>query len=73
MEITPDSELLTLLEAAQMLRLKVSTLRAWRLKKRIPFIKFCRNVYVRRSDCLALINSGVVPVNHPQSASPSIQ
>jgi excisionase family DNA binding protein len=55
------SELLTLSEAASALRLKVSTLRAWVLRRKLPYLKIGRLVRVRRTDLDALITASVVP------------
>jgi excisionase family DNA binding protein len=55
------SELLTLPEASALLRLKVSTLRAWVLRRRIPYVKVGRLVRVRRADVERLIAASVVP------------
>ena len=65
----PD-ELLTLPEAAERLRLKVSTLRDWVLRRRIPYVKVGRLVRVRRSDVEALISKSLVPATseHPNAA-----
>ena len=62
----PDSPLgmgalLTLPEAASLLRLKTSTLRSWVLRRRIPYCKVGRLVRVRRADVEALIASSIVP------------
>ena len=54
-------ELLTLPEAAERLRLKPSTLRAWILKRRIPYVKLGSRVFIRRSDIEALITRSIVP------------
>src|ERR1700730_4073848 len=56
--ITP---LMTLSEAAKFLRLRVSTLRAWRLQKRnLPFVCLGGGkVFVLRADVEALIAAGV--------------
>lgn len=57
-----ESELLTLAEAAGLLRLKISTLRDWRCKRRnLGFVKLGGRVFVRRSDCEALIAASIVP------------
>jgi excisionase family DNA binding protein len=56
-----DSELLNLHEASAMLRLKLSTLRAWILHRKIAHIKLGSRVFLRRSDCEALIDRSVVP------------
>jgi excisionase family DNA binding protein len=65
----PDIELLTLLEASVLLRLKLSTLRAWILKRRIPFVKLGSRVLLRRSDCEALIAASVVPTREDRHAN----
>jgi excisionase family DNA binding protein len=61
LEITSD--LVTIREAALMLRLQVSTLRAWVLHRRVPFVKLGgKRVFFRRADLEALIRESVVPV-----------
>jgi excisionase family DNA binding protein len=55
------SDLLTLAEAASRLRLKVSTLRDWILKRRLSYVKVGRLVRIRRSDLEALIEMSLVP------------
>jgi excisionase family DNA binding protein len=51
-----ESELLTLDEAATILRLKLSTLRAWRLKRKaLTFRKIGGKVLVHRADVNRLI------------------
>lgn len=55
------SNLVNLTEAAEMLRLKPSTLRAWVLRRKIPFVKLGRRVLFRRSDIEALIAVSVIP------------
>jgi excisionase family DNA binding protein len=59
----PDEscELLTLPEAAERLRLKPSTLRAWILKRRIAFVKLGGRVFIRRTDVEALISRSLIP------------
>ena len=58
-------ELLTIPEAARLLRIKVSTLKAWRLAKRhLPFRKIGGRVLLRRDDINRFINESVdAPVN----------
>ena len=56
-----DSALLTLTEAAGLLRLKVSTLRAWVLRRRIPYVKVGRLVRIRRCDVEFLLAASLVP------------
>ena len=56
-------ELLTLSETAALLRLKVTTIRAWLLQRRVPFVKLGGRVFLRRTDVQALIDASVVPAN----------
>ncbi len=60
-EAEPEQQLLLVPEAAKLLRVKPSTIRAWILKRRIQFVKIGGRVCVRRSDLDALILAGVVP------------
>jgi excisionase family DNA binding protein len=61
-ESQQSAELLNLSEAASMLRLRPSTLRAWRLNQsHLPFVKIGRRVFVRRSDLQDLVNASLVP------------
>jgi excisionase family DNA binding protein len=55
------SDLLTVPEAAALLRLKASTIRAWVCQRRIPYVKVGRLVRIRHTDLEALIAEGVVP------------
>lgn len=55
-----DSDLLTVPEAAALLRVKPSTVRAWTGQRRIPFVKVGRLVRIRRSDAEAYIASRIV-------------
>ena len=62
----PDSkqgtgELLTLAEAGSLLRLKTSTLRAWVLRRKIPYVKVGRLVRLRRADLESLISNSLIP------------
>ena len=53
--------LLNVTEAASLLRLRVSTVRAWVLQRRVPFVKLGGRVLFRRSDLEKLIESSVQP------------
>jgi len=65
-----NSELLTLSEASALLRIKVSTLRAWRTQRReLPFVKLGGRVFVRRSDTEALIARSIVPMHEASRLS----
>jgi len=54
-------ELLTVVEAADRLRLKPTTIRAWILHRKIAHVKLGGRVFVRRADCEALIAASLVP------------
>jgi excisionase family DNA binding protein len=56
-----EAGLLTVPEAADFLRLRPSTLRAWRLKRKLQFVKIGGRVFVREADARALIQKGLVP------------
>ena len=56
-----ESSLLTIPEAAALLRLKVSTIRAWTQKRRLPFVRLGRRVFIRRSDVQTMIQANLVP------------
>ena len=55
-------DLLTLAEAAKLLRLKPSTIRAWILRRKLPYCKVGRLVRIRRADVEAFISENIVPV-----------
>jgi len=55
-----DSNLLTVPETAALLRLKISTIRAWVLQRKIRYVKLGRLVRIRRSNAEALITSSIV-------------
>lgn len=56
-----DSELLTLAEAAKLLRLRVSTLRAWHLlRKNLSFCKVGGRVLIRRVDVDSFIQRSLI-------------
>jgi excisionase family DNA binding protein len=56
-----SQELLTVQEAAKVLRLSVSTLRAWRLQRRIPFRKIGGKVLLHRDDIRRFIDQATIP------------
>jgi excisionase family DNA binding protein len=58
---SPDSDLITVSQAAVALCLSVSTIRSWILQRRIPFLKLNKAVRIRRTDIETLIASSVVP------------
>lgn len=55
-----DDALLTVVEAAELLRLKPSTIRSWILKRKLSFVKLGSRVFIRRKTCLELIERNVV-------------
>jgi excisionase family DNA binding protein len=57
-----NNELKTVEEAAEYLRVKPATIRAWTLRRKLPFVKvFGRAVRIKLSDLQALIQAGTVP------------
>lgn len=57
------NDLLTVAESALFLRLRPSTIRAWILRRRIPYVKLGGRVCMRRADLEALIAQCVVPAS----------
>jgi excisionase family DNA binding protein len=55
------SNLLTVPETADLLRLRISTIRAWLLRRRLPYLKIGRSVRIRREDVEKLLASAFVP------------
>ena len=62
------SDLLTVAESAAFLRLKPSTVRAWILHRKIAHVKLGGRVFLRRTDCEALIAAGFVPASAHRKA-----
>jgi len=60
--------LLTMREAAKMLRIQLSTLRAWRLRRILPFVKLSGRLLVRQADLEAFIAASVTPAACDQHA-----
>lgn len=55
------NDLLTVTESASFLRLRPSTIRAWILRRRIPYLKLGGRVCLRRADLEALVERSLVP------------
>ncbi len=55
------NELLNVHEAAVVLRLKPATIRDWIWRRRIPYVKLGRRVFIRRKDVEHLIAANIVP------------
>jgi excisionase family DNA binding protein len=70
--MTAQSNLLTINEAAALLRLKPSTLRMWVHKRRIPFVRLGSRIFFRRADIDAEIERGLVPAAAPQENSRNV-
>jgi excisionase family DNA binding protein len=62
------SGLLTVAESAALLRLKASTVRAWILHRKIAYVKLGGRVFLRKSDCDALITASFVPAREDRRA-----
>jgi len=63
-----ETQLLDIHETAEMLRLKVSTIRAWVLQRRIPYVKLGGRVLFLRGECEAFIRAGMVAPDHRSKA-----
>lgn len=61
MSMQANEALLTVVEAAAFFRLKPSTVRAWILHRKIAHVKLGSRVFLRRSDCEALLAASMVP------------
>lgn len=55
------SDLMLVHEAARFLRLRPSTVRAWILHRRLPYVKLGGRVCIRRADLEALLEQSLVP------------
>jgi excisionase family DNA binding protein len=55
------SDLMLVPEAALFLRLRPSTIRAWILSRRIPYLKLGGRVCLRRADLEALLERSLIP------------
>jgi len=53
-------ELLTIPETAALLRLRPSTLRAWILRRKLPYLKIGRLVRIRRADVEQFLQRSIV-------------
>jgi excisionase family DNA binding protein len=54
-------------EASTLIAVKPSTLRAWVLSRKIPFVRVGRLIRFKRSDLLALIETHSVPMREKRS------
>jgi len=68
-EATEETELLTVPEAAGLLRLQPSTIRSWILNRRLPFVKLGRVVRIRKADCDSLVTESTVPATGKRLAA----
>ena len=57
----PGGGLLSVVEGAGWLGLKVPTIRKWMRERRLPYVKLGRRTLLRRVDLDALIDSALVP------------
>ena len=63
-----DAGLMNVPETAIFLRLKEATIRAWILRRKIPYVKLGGKVFVRKMDALALVERSIVPAEPQQAA-----
>jgi excisionase family DNA binding protein len=54
------TELLSLKEAAEGLKISIHTLRAWAYQRRIPIVKLGRRTLLRKEDIENFINKNVI-------------
>ena len=64
------SNLLSVAEAANYLRLKTSTLRAWILRRQVSYIKLGGRVFFRLPDLEALLATSLVPAKSALNTDP---
>jgi len=55
------ADLMDVEEGAILCHVKESTMRAWILKQRVPYVKLGRRVFFRRQDLEAMIERSLVP------------
>jgi excisionase family DNA binding protein len=67
--VEQSQQLMDVSETAEMLRLKESTVRSWILKRKIPYVKLGRRVFVRRCDAQNAIDSSVIYPETEQRAA----
>ena len=60
-QLMTNQDLMSVEEGSKFTHLRESTLRAWILQRRIPFVKLGRRVFLRRSDLEKLIEQSIVP------------
>lgn len=72
-EMNQETDLLTVDEAARFLHLRPSTVRDWIYKKRIPYVKLSRRVFLLRCDLEALVSRCVVPASCPSGIVADIE
>lgn len=53
--------LMTVAEAAKVLRLQPCTIRSWIGKRKLPFLKIGARVFLRRADVEAFLDSSLIP------------
>ena len=63
--MTSDFDLFDVDEGAGFLRVKPTTMRAWILQSRVPYVKLGRRVFLRRQDLEKLISDSIVPARKP--------
>jgi excisionase family DNA binding protein len=66
----PETALLTVPECAELFKVKVSTIRAWVLHKRIPYVKLSgKLVRFRRADVEKVITTRIVATENQLGAA----
>ncbi len=65
------SDLITVAEAAALLRLQPGTVRSWILKRKVDYLKIGGRVFLRRSDLESLIATSIIPAKTSASGANS--
>lgn len=63
-----ESHLLNVNEAAERLRLKPTTIRAWILNRKIQYAKIGGRVFIRSADIDSLIDQNLIPAEPVNAA-----
>lgn len=61
------SKLLTVKEAAECTGFRVSTWRAWVLRRRVPFHRIGRSIRIAESDVLAMVENSRIPAREERN------
>jgi len=66
-DITVHSKLLTLQECADLTGFRLSTWRAWVLRRKVPYHRIGRSIRVAEADVLAMIENSLIPAREERN------